>query len=81
MLLYKGRCYILDDIDLKNMIFHDNHDSNIAGHLAIYKALERIKNNFHWHRIEEDVRTMFGLMTHVNKTSLVAIPDMDSCSH
>ena len=56
VLLWKGRWYIPDDIDLKNMILHDNHDSKIAGHFGIYKTLERLKHNYHWHRMEEDVK-------------------------
>ena len=56
LLLLKGRCYILDDIVLKNMILHDNHDSKIAGHFGIYKTLERLKHNYNWHRMEEDVK-------------------------
>ena len=56
VLLWKGRWYIPDDIDLKNMILYDNHDSKIAGHFGIYKTLERLKRNYHWHRMEEDVK-------------------------
>ena len=56
VLLWKGRWYIPDDIDLKNMILHDNHDSKIAGHFGIYKTLERLKHNYHWHRMEEDIK-------------------------
>ena len=56
LLLWKGRWYISNDIDLKNMILHDNHDSKIAGHFGIYKTLERLKHNYHWHKMEEDVK-------------------------
>ena len=56
LVLWKGRWYIPDDIDLKNMILHDNHDSKIAGHFGIYKTLERLKHNYHCHRMEEDVK-------------------------
>ena len=34
-LLWKGRWYIANDIDLKNVILHDNNDSKIAGHFGI----------------------------------------------
>ena len=47
LLWWKGRWYIPNDIDLKNMILHDNHDSKIVGHFGIYKTLERIKDNYH----------------------------------
>ena len=56
LLLWKGRWYIPDDIDLRNMILHDNHDSKIVGHFGIYKTLERLKHNYHWHRMEEEVK-------------------------
>ena len=56
LLLWKGRWYIPNDIDLKNMIVHDNHDSRVAGHFGIYKTLERLKHNYHWHKMEEDVK-------------------------
>ena len=52
LLLWKGRWYIPDDIDLKNMILHDNHDSKIAGYFGIYKTLKRLKHNYHWHRMQ-----------------------------
>ena len=38
------------------MILHDNHDSKIAEHFEIYKTLERLKHNYHWHKMEEDVK-------------------------
>ena len=56
LLLWKGRWYIPNNIDLKNMILHDNHDSRIAGHFRIIKTLERLKHNYHLHRMEEDVK-------------------------
>ena len=56
LLLWKGRWYISDDIDLKNMILHDNHDSKIAGHFGMYETLVRLKHNYHWHSMEEDVK-------------------------
>ena len=51
--LWTGRWYIPDDIDLKNMILHDNHDSKIAGRFGIYQTLESLKHNYYWHRMEE----------------------------
>ena len=38
------------------MILHDKHDSKIAGHFGTYKTLERLKHNYHWHKMEEDVK-------------------------
>ena len=56
LLLWKGRWYILHAIDLKNMILHDNHESRIAWHFGIYKTLERLKDNYHCHGMQEDVK-------------------------
>ena len=60
LLLWTGRWYIPHDIDLENMILHDNHDSKIAGHFRIYKILERLKHNYHWHRMGQDVQDYVG---------------------
>ena len=38
------------------MILYDDHDSNIGGHFCIYKTLERLKHNYDWYRMEEDVK-------------------------
>ena len=35
VLLWKGRWYIPNDIDLKNIMLPNNHDSKIAGHFGI----------------------------------------------
>ena len=39
VVLWKGIWYIPNDVDMKNMILHDNHNSKIAGHFGIYKTL------------------------------------------
>ena len=56
LLMWKKWWYIPNNIELKNMILHDNHDSKIAGHFGTYKTLERLKHNYHWHKMEEDVK-------------------------
>ena len=56
LLMWKGRWCIPEDIDLKNMILHDNHDSKIAWHFRIYKTLDWLKHNYHWHKMEKDVK-------------------------
>ena len=40
----------------RNMILYDNHDSKIVGHIGIDKTLKRLKHNYYWHRMEEDVK-------------------------
>ena len=47
LLMWKKRWYIPNNIELKNMILHDNHDSKIAGHFGTYQTLERLKHNYH----------------------------------
>ena len=56
LLMWKKRWYIPNNIELKNMSLHDNHDSKIAGHFGTYKTLERLKHNYYWHKMEEDVK-------------------------
>ena len=56
VLLWKAGWGIPDDINVKNMISHDNKNSKIAGHFGIYMTVERLKHNYHWHRMEEDVK-------------------------
>ena len=43
---WKGRLYIHNDIDPKNMILHDNDDSKLAGNFRIYKTVDRLKHNY-----------------------------------
>ena len=47
LLMWKKRWYIPNNIELKNMSLHDNHDSKIAGHFGTYKTLERLKHNYY----------------------------------
>ena len=54
LLIWKKRWYIPNNIELKNIILHDNHDSKIAGQFRTYKTLERLQHNYHWHTMEED---------------------------
>lgn len=44
---------------LKNIILHGNYYSKIAGHLGIYKTIERFKYNHYLYRMEEDVMDYF----------------------
>jgi len=54
-LLWKSRWFIPEDRNLRTKILRDNHDSRIAGHFGIHKTLERLKHNYHWVKMEEDV--------------------------
>jgi len=55
LLLWKNRWFIPNDKALQKKILEDNHNSRIVGHFGIYKTLERIKANYHWIKLEEDV--------------------------
>ena len=57
--MWKTAWNIPNNIELKNMILHDKHDSKIAAHFRRYKTLERLKPNYHWHKMEEDVKDYF----------------------
>ena len=56
LLMWKRWWYIPNNIELKNMILHDNHHGKIAEHFGTYKTLERLKHNYHWHRMDEDIQ-------------------------
>ena len=56
LLLYKNKWYIPNDANIKKRILHDNHDSKLAGHFSIFKTLERLKQNYHWPKIAEEVQ-------------------------
>ena len=56
LLMWKKWWYIPNNIELKNMILLDNHDSKIAEHFGTYKTLERLKHNYDWHKMEEDIK-------------------------
>src|SRR5258705_2913411 len=55
LLLYKNQWYIPNDSIIKRRILHDNHDSKLAGHFGIFKTLERLKQNYHWPKMAEEV--------------------------
>ena len=55
LLLYKNRCYIWNDANIKKRILHDNHDSKLARHFGIFKTLEYLKQNYHWPKMAEEV--------------------------
>jgi len=55
MLFVKGRWYVPASRELKNKILQAEHDSQVAGHFGQFKTLERIKANFYWPRMEDEV--------------------------
>lgn len=43
-------------VHLKQLIFHEMHDSCTAGHMGFAKTLRRISDHFYWHKMASDVR-------------------------
>ncbi|OWZ08374.1 polyprotein [Phytophthora megakarya] len=50
------RLCIPDDIDLRNVIFFEHHDSATSGHPGYLKALMALQNKFYWPRMDRAVR-------------------------
>ena len=55
LLFVKGRWHVLSNKKLKNKILKDEHDSRVAGHFGQFKTLERIKANFYWPKMNQEV--------------------------
>ena len=55
LLLFKGRWYVPNSRELKNKILKSEHDSRVAGHFGQFKTLERIKANFYWPKMDQEV--------------------------
>jgi hypothetical protein len=55
LLLIKNRWYVPNDKALKNMILKADHDSLVAGHFGQYKTLERVKANYYWPKMDQEV--------------------------
>ena len=56
ILYYENRYVIPSDTGLRLKILGDNHDSRVAGHFGQFKTLERLKQNFFWTKMDEDVK-------------------------
>jgi len=55
LLLYKNRWYIPKDKGLRRTIMEAEHDSKIAGHFATYKTIGRVRANFYWPKMDENI--------------------------
>jgi hypothetical protein len=53
---YENRWVIPDDSVLRLRILNENHDSKVAGHCDQFKTIERLKQNFYWFKMDDDVR-------------------------
>jgi RNase H-like domain found in reverse transcriptase/Reverse transcriptase (RNA-dependent DNA polymerase)/Integrase zinc binding domain/Retroviral aspartyl protease/Chromo (CHRromatin Organisation MOdifier) domain len=45
-----------NSVHLKQLVFHEMHDSYTAGHMGFAKTLRRISDHFYWHKMASDVR-------------------------
>jgi len=59
LLLYKNRWYIPKDESLRRTIMEAEHDSNIAGQFRTYKTIGRIRPNFDWPKMDENITEYF----------------------
>jgi len=55
LLLYKNRWYIPKDEGLRRTIIEEEHDSKIAGHFGTYKTIGRVRANFYWPKMDENI--------------------------
>ena len=55
MLFRKGKICIPDDSALKKLIFENEHDTIVAGHMGMDKTLETISRNFYWPHMAEEI--------------------------
>ena len=54
-LFVKGQWYVPGNKELNNKILKAEHDSRVAGHFGQFKTLERIKANFYWPKMDQEV--------------------------
>jgi len=55
LLLYENRWYIGKDESPSRTIMEAEHDSKIAGHLGTYKTIGRVRANFYWPKMDENI--------------------------
>ena len=55
LLLYKNTWYIPKDEGLRRTIMEAEHDSKIAGHFGTYKTIGRVRGNFCWPKMDDNI--------------------------
>jgi hypothetical protein len=48
LILFKNRVYVPDDLDLRQSIIAETHESPVAGHPGCFKTLQLLKERFYW---------------------------------
>ena len=56
ILYFKNRWVVPSDTELKLGILLECHDAKVAGHFGQYKTLEKVRSNFFWAKMEDEVR-------------------------
>ena len=56
MLFYDNRYVLPNEKAIKLSVLSANHDSKLAGHFGQFKTLERIRLNFFWSKIDEEIK-------------------------
>ena len=56
LLFFKNRWVVPHHTELKLGILKECHDSKVAGHFGQYKTLEKVRSNFFWAKLEDEVR-------------------------
>jgi len=69
LLCYKNRWCIPKDVALKPIIMEPEHDSGMAGHFRTYKTIGRVRANFYWPKMDEQI------------TEYVRSESCDICEH
>jgi hypothetical protein len=57
ILYYLDRCYVPNDIGLRNSIIRDFHDTLVAGHPGRYKTLELVRTYYWWPGMHRYIKT------------------------
>jgi hypothetical protein len=55
LIFYKNRWYVPEGRDLCQEIFSQNHNSRTAGHFEQFKTANKIKANFYWPNMDQDI--------------------------
>jgi len=53
VLWYNGMLRVPDSMDLRQMILHEEHDSEVAGHMGQEKMIELVRRNFFWPQMDQ----------------------------
>jgi len=56
MIFRRGRLMIPADMNLKNQIMLEFHDSKVGGHARNNKTIARICSQFYWQKMHEDIK-------------------------